>query len=88
MNPGLQSCNSFIKRQCCSSIGSFRMNITLHFFIFPVDVHFSQPLSALLDVLNNQGLAGWENNLYYSAVFMGFTQNFGNQQFPRPWVEK
>lgn len=52
------------------------INITLHFFIFPRDVHFSQPLSALLDVLNSQGLGGWENNSYYPAVLMGFTQNF------------
>lgn len=61
------------------------MNITLHFFIFPVDVDFSQPLSALLD---NQGLDGWEYNLYYPSVFMDFTHNFWNQLLPRPWIEK
>lgn len=64
------------------------MSITLHFFIFLMNVHFSQRLSALFDVLNNQGLGAWKNNLYYPAVFMGFTQNFWNQLLPRLWVEK
>lgn len=52
------------------------MNITLHFFSFPMDVCFSWPSSALLDVLVGQWLGGQENNLYHSGVFMGFTQNY------------
>lgn len=43
---------------------------------FPMDVCFSWHSSALLDLLVGQGLGGWENNLYHSAVFMGFTQNY------------
>lgn len=52
------------------------MNISLHLFTFPMDVGFSWPSSALLDVLVGQGLGGLENNLYHAGVFMGFTQNY------------